>query len=72
VIEIRRNHVLDRDLQKLDKRIGLLIKNRTTLQVHLLGELEWRGKECQTKGWRNVENSGSSQGVAGIESREQP
>jgi hypothetical protein len=33
VIEIRRNHVLDRDLQKLDKRIGLLIKNRTTLQV---------------------------------------
>jgi len=37
VIEIRRNHVLDRDLQKLDKRIGLLIKNRTTLQDVLEG-----------------------------------
>eukprot|EP00005_Dracoamoeba_jomungandri_P001282 CAMPEP_0174252074 /NCGR_PEP_ID=MMETSP0439-20130205/1701_1 /TAXON_ID=0 /ORGANISM="Stereomyxa ramosa, Strain Chinc5" /LENGTH=892 /DNA_ID=CAMNT_0015332565 /DNA_START=22 /DNA_END=2700 /DNA_ORIENTATION=- len=37
VIEIRRNHVLDRDLQKLDKRIGLLIKNRTNLQEVLEG-----------------------------------
>ncbi|KAL6067246.1 Ras GTPase-activating-like protein rgaA [Balamuthia mandrillaris] len=37
VIEIRRNHVLDRDLQKLDKRIGLLIKNRTTLMDVLEG-----------------------------------
>jgi hypothetical protein len=33
VIEIRRNHVLDKDLQKLDKRIGLLIKNRNNLEV---------------------------------------
>eukprot|EP01098_Paradermamoeba_levis_P003688 TRINITY_DN1650_c0_g1_i3.p1 TRINITY_DN1650_c0_g1~~TRINITY_DN1650_c0_g1_i3.p1 ORF type:complete len:454 (+),score=145.55 TRINITY_DN1650_c0_g1_i3:133-1494(+) len=27
-VEIRRNHVLDRDLQKLDKKIALLIKSR--------------------------------------------
>jgi len=32
VIEIRRNHVLDRDLQKLDKRISLLIKNKGNIQ----------------------------------------
>jgi Ras GTPase-activating-like protein IQGAP2/3 len=32
VIEIRRNHVLDRDLQKLDKRISLLIKNKGSIQ----------------------------------------
>eukprot|EP01087_Luapelamoeba_hula_P002864 TRINITY_DN1266_c0_g1_i2.p1 TRINITY_DN1266_c0_g1~~TRINITY_DN1266_c0_g1_i2.p1 ORF type:complete len:921 (+),score=243.14 TRINITY_DN1266_c0_g1_i2:199-2961(+) len=37
VIEIRRNHVLDRDLQKLDKRIGLLIKNRTSIELVLKG-----------------------------------
>jgi len=32
VIEIRRNHVLDRDLQKLDKKIALLIKNKGNIQ----------------------------------------
>jgi len=32
VIEIRRNHVLDRDLQKHDKRISLLIKNKGNIQ----------------------------------------
>lgn len=44
VIEIRRNHVLDRDLQKLDKRIGLLIKNRTSLQ-DVLQSLEKKKKK---------------------------
>lgn len=49
VIEIRRNHVLDRDLQKLDKRIGLLIKNRTTLQDVLEG-LEKGKKKSKARG----------------------
>jgi len=49
VIEIRRNHVLDRDLQKLDKRIGLLIKNRTSLELVLKGmEKKKRKKEFVT------------------------
>jgi len=30
-MEIRKNHVLERDLAKLDKRIGLLIRNRGEL-----------------------------------------
>lgn len=51
VIEIRRNHVLDRDLQKLDKRIGLLIKNRTTLQDVLEGlEKKKRGRSKTRNG----------------------
>jgi len=33
VVEIRTNHVLDKDVQKLDRRIGLLIANRTTIDV---------------------------------------
>jgi hypothetical protein len=37
VIEIRRNHVLDRDLQKLDKRISLLIKNKGNIQDVIAG-----------------------------------
>merc|ERR1712137_327040 len=32
VISMRQNHKLERDLAKLDKRIALLIKNRTSLQ----------------------------------------
>eukprot|EP01117_Protostelium_nocturnum_P002977 TRINITY_DN13906_c0_g1_i1.p1 TRINITY_DN13906_c0_g1~~TRINITY_DN13906_c0_g1_i1.p1 ORF type:complete len:845 (-),score=237.82 TRINITY_DN13906_c0_g1_i1:97-2631(-) len=32
VSEVRRNHVLERDLNKLDKRIALLIKNRGNIQ----------------------------------------
>mmetsp|Transcript_22707 Transcript_22707/g.89808 ORF Transcript_22707/g.89808 Transcript_22707/m.89808 type:complete len:920 (-) Transcript_22707:110-2869(-) len=32
VIAVRQNHKLERDLAKLDKRIALLIKNRTSLQ----------------------------------------
>lgn len=32
VSEIRRNHVLERELNKLDKRIALLIKNRGNIQ----------------------------------------
>ena len=31
-MEIRKNHVLERDLAKLDKRIGLLIRNRGELE----------------------------------------
>ena len=31
-MEMRKNHSLERDLAKLDKRIALLIKNRTSLQ----------------------------------------
>lgn len=32
IISMRQNHKLERDLAKLDKRIALLIKNRTNLQ----------------------------------------
>jgi hypothetical protein len=32
VVSVRLNHKLDRDVAKLDKRIALLIKNRTSLQ----------------------------------------
>ena len=32
VSEVRRNHVLERELNKLDKRIALLIKNRGNIQ----------------------------------------
>jgi Ras GTPase-activating-like protein IQGAP2/3 len=32
VSEIRKNHVLERELNKLDKRIALLIKNRGNIQ----------------------------------------
>eukprot|EP01104_Vermistella_antarctica_P021059 TRINITY_DN92_c0_g1_i1.p1 TRINITY_DN92_c0_g1~~TRINITY_DN92_c0_g1_i1.p1 ORF type:complete len:902 (-),score=333.68 TRINITY_DN92_c0_g1_i1:111-2654(-) len=46
VIEIRRNHVLDRDLAKLDKRIALLIKNRTSLQ-EVLASTRKVGKKGQ-------------------------
>jgi len=51
VKEIRRNHVLDRDVQRLDKRIGLLIANRTNLQdVFLYGEKKRRKKKVQGGG----------------------
>lgn len=43
VSEIRRNHVLERDLNKLDKRIALLIKNRGNID-----ELE-KGKSSDKK-----------------------
>eukprot|EP00211_Chloroparvula_japonica_P005130 CAMPEP_0119131044 /NCGR_PEP_ID=MMETSP1310-20130426/9300_1 /TAXON_ID=464262 /ORGANISM="Genus nov. species nov., Strain RCC2339" /LENGTH=838 /DNA_ID=CAMNT_0007121595 /DNA_START=153 /DNA_END=2669 /DNA_ORIENTATION=+ len=33
VVELRKNHALDRKLAKLDKRIALLIKNRGNLQM---------------------------------------
>lgn len=36
VSEIRRNHVLEKDLNKLDKRIALLIKNRGNIQDVIL------------------------------------
>jgi len=36
VAEIRKNHVLERDLSKLDKRIALLIKNRGNIQEVLM------------------------------------
>ena len=45
VIEIRRNHVLDRDLAKLDKRIALLIKNRTSLQEVLAASRGLKSKK---------------------------
>lgn len=32
-IEVRQNHVLERELAKLDKRIGLLIKNRGQMKI---------------------------------------
>lgn len=34
-IEVRQNHVLERELTKLDKRIGLLIKNRGQMKIDL-------------------------------------
>lgn len=35
VSEIRRNHLLERELAKLDKRIALLIKNRGNIQEEI-------------------------------------
>jgi hypothetical protein len=44
-MEIRKNHVLERDLAKLDKRIGLLIRNR--------GELDPKKDKKTTRGKKN-------------------
>ena len=38
VTDIRRNHTLESDLKKLDKRIALLIKNRGNLQMVLAAQ----------------------------------
>jgi len=38
-VQIKTNHVLDRDLAKLDKRIALLVKNRTQLQDIKIGQV---------------------------------
>jgi Ras GTPase-activating-like protein IQGAP2/3 len=40
VIELRKNHALDRKLAKLDKRIALLIKNRFVVMMVCCG---WDG-----------------------------
>ena len=53
VIEIRRNHGLDRDVQRLDKRIGLLIANRNNLQ-EVLTEKKRRKKKNNHAGPQQV------------------
>lgn len=45
--EIRRNYVLDRKLGKLDKRIGLLIKNRNALESYLKDKAEKSAKKAK-------------------------
>ena len=47
VISMRQNHKLERDLAKLDKRIALLIKNRTNLQEVIAAS---KGLKSQKKG----------------------
>lgn len=47
VISMRQNHKLERDLAKLDKRIALLIKNRTNLQDVIAAS---KGLKSQKKG----------------------
>jgi len=47
VVAMRQNHKLERDLAKLDKRIALLIKNRTNLQDVIAAS---RGLKSQKKG----------------------
>lgn len=47
VISVRQNHKLERDLAKLDKRIALLIKNRTSLQEVIAAS---KGLKSQKKG----------------------
>ena len=44
---MRQNHKLERDLAKLDKRIALLIKNRTNLQDVIAAS---KGLKSQKKG----------------------
>lgn len=44
-MEIRKNHVLERDLAKLDKRIGLLIRNRGELDPKKQDKATKRGKK---------------------------
>jgi len=43
--EIRRNHLLDRKLQQLDKRIGLLIANRNNLDLIFSSEKKRRKRK---------------------------
>jgi len=45
VSEIRRNHVLERELNKLDKRIALLIKNRGNIQEVLAAHVSKKSKQ---------------------------
>lgn len=51
VAEVRKNHVLERDLTKLDKRIALLIKNRGNIQEVLLhhGNKPKKSQSADTK-----------------------
>ncbi|GAM19221.1 hypothetical protein SAMD00019534_023960 [Acytostelium subglobosum LB1] len=49
VAEIRRNHLLERDLSKLDKRIALLIKHRSSIK-DLLGLDEKKKKKKKDEG----------------------
>eukprot|EP01088_Endostelium_zonatum_P021602 TRINITY_DN864_c0_g2_i1.p1 TRINITY_DN864_c0_g2~~TRINITY_DN864_c0_g2_i1.p1 ORF type:complete len:929 (-),score=306.49 TRINITY_DN864_c0_g2_i1:44-2830(-) len=49
VIEIRKNHGFDREVQRLDKRIGLLIANRNNLQ-EVLTEKKRRKKKNPNSG----------------------
>ena len=48
VAEVRRNHSLESDLQKLDKKIALLIKNRGNIQ-EVLAKSEHKKKKATDK-----------------------
>ncbi len=53
VSEVRRNHALERELTKLDKRIALLIKNRGNIQeilAHTDSKKKDKNKVADTKG----------------------
>jgi len=45
VSEVRRNHVLERELNKLDKRIALLIKNRGNIQEVMVASSSKKSKQ---------------------------
>jgi len=45
VSEVRRNHVLERELNKLDKRIALLIKNRGNIQEVMVQSSSKKNKQ---------------------------
>jgi Ras GTPase-activating-like protein IQGAP2/3 len=49
VIEIRRNHVLDRDVAKLDKKIALLIKNRGNIEALSLKKDQGKASSSKSK-----------------------
>eukprot|EP01117_Protostelium_nocturnum_P020952 TRINITY_DN97_c0_g1_i1.p1 TRINITY_DN97_c0_g1~~TRINITY_DN97_c0_g1_i1.p1 ORF type:complete len:852 (-),score=397.92 TRINITY_DN97_c0_g1_i1:65-2620(-) len=53
VSEVRRNHVLERELNKLDKRIALLIKNRGNIQEVLATSHSSKKKTLQSSDSKN-------------------
>ncbi|EFA81719.1 RasGTPase-activating protein [Heterostelium album PN500] len=58
IAEIRRNHLLERDLTKLDKRIALLIKHRSNIKELLASEEKKKSKKKKTDGNENVNLDG--------------
>ncbi len=53
--EIKSNQSLESDLNQMDIKIGLLVKNRITLQVHMLPTLlVYFLSICQTKSYHHL------------------
>lgn len=59
---MRQNHKLERDLAKLDKRIALLIKNRTSLQDVIAAS---KGLKSQKKNAERAQMEGKQLEVSG-------